>query len=301
MSFLAMKKNPTGYLLFCLASLFVFNSVAYAQTKTGHEGWYQVEMIVFARKNDVGQEHWPSNIKLRYPNNWVELKDPNAISGPNATNSTDAQTAAANTTIDLTKDAFYLLPQNERQLNAEAQKLARNSHFDVLFHQAWRQIIGHKSTAKNIIISGGKQFGQYQELEGTISLSVATYLKLQTNLWFSQFDVNIGQEQTIQWPEIPVRPNYTKLTDLALDADVDLTQALAKENNAWNNGETVATDVSTTDGSTTEPQDGFMTRQIILVKQARDMRSNEVHYVDHPVVGIILKVIPYTANTNAIP
>ncbi len=231
---------------------------------------------------------------MRYPNNWVELKDPNTASiteNPNGDPTiTGEQNATANNTIDLTTDAFYLLPQNERQLNAEAKKLTNGSRFEVLFHQAWRQVIGHKNNAKNIIINGGKQFGQHQELEGTISLSVATYLKLQTNLWFSQFDVNIGQEQTIPWPEIPVRPNYKKFTDptLTLDTDADLTQALAKENNTWSNN----------NSSTTESQEAFVTRQIILVKQARDMRSNEVHYVDHPVVGIILKVTPYTTSSS---
>lgn len=299
MNYFLIKKSQLACLLFCIAHLIAFSATIQAQTNTGHEGWYQVEMIVFVRKTDLGQEHWPSNIKLRYPNNWVELKDPNVTSasgtmtsgtmnsGENPTGAiADTQTAATNTAIDLTKEEFYLLPSSERQLNAEATKLVRDSRFEVVFHQAWRQVIGHKNQAKNIIITGGKQFGQHQELEGTINLSVATYLKLQTNLWFSQFDVNIGQEQTIPWPEIPVRPNYNKFTNsgLTLDADVELAQALAKENNSWNNGD-----------STINPaeQDAFVTRQIILVKQARDMRSDELHYVDHPVVGIIIKVTPY--------
>lgn len=292
MSYLLMTNNKTRQLLFCLISLLAFSSLSYAQTNAGHEGWYQVEMIVFARKNDTGQEHWPSNISLRYPNNLVELKDPNAHN-TNESSISEAAASTAQTAIDLTKEAFYLLPKNERQLNAEAQKLTRDARFEVLFHQAWRQVIGHKNNAQNIIINAGKQFGQHQELEGTINLSVATYLKLQTNLWFSQFDVNIGQEQTTQWPTIPVRPNYSKPTDsvLSLDAEVDFSQVLAKEKNAW----------TTNENSTADAQDAFVTRQIILVKQARDMRSNEVHYVDHPVVGIIIKITPYQATSSISP
>src|SRR5690606_6373233 len=45
---------------------------SYAQTS--HYRWYQVEMIVFARHAENYQEHWPNNIKLSYPLNWVELK-----------------------------------------------------------------------------------------------------------------------------------------------------------------------------------------------------------------------------------
>ena len=119
-----------------------------AQSGT-HEGWYQVEMIVVARKDDAGQEHWPSNIKLRYPAKWVELKDPTAADA-NAINNSNASSATP--AVDLTKEAFYLLPTNERQLNAQAQKLQRSPGFEVLFHNAWRQVITNKKSSKAILI-----------------------------------------------------------------------------------------------------------------------------------------------------
>lgn len=297
MSSIFAKNVKTVCLWFTTISLLSASGITHAQ-QSNHEGWYQVEMIVFARNDDAGQEHWPSNITLRYPNNWVELKDPNAtqpiaesVTDPAISNSVDL----AETTIDLTKESFYWLPENEQQLNNEAKKLMRDSRFELLFHQAWRQIIGHKNTAKSIIINGGKTYGKYQSLEGTITLSVATYLKLQTNLWFSQFDINIGQEQKVLWPNIPLRPNYTEPTKdaLTLEPDVDITEALEKENNQWSDdSELLATE---------DEKDDYVTRQIILIKQARDMRSNEVHYVDHPVVGIIIKVVPYSATASATP
>lgn len=251
-----------------------------AQTRT-HEGWYQVEMIVVARKDDAGQEHWPSNIKLRYPGDWVELKDPTAA-GANTANSN------APSAVDLTKEAFYLLPASERQLNVQAQKLQRSARFEVLFHNAWRQIITNKKSSKAIIIHGGQTYGQHQALEGSIRLSVATYLELQTNLWLAQFDVNVGQEITQPWPTIPVRPNYaaTAMSNLSLDSDLELEQALTNENTQWSNG--------SFDANAAVPEtDNFVTRQIILLQQERDMRSNEVHYIDHPALNVIIQVTPY--------
>jgi hypothetical protein len=253
-----------------------------AQTKPGsHEGWYQVELIVFARKNDTGQEHWPSNIKLRYPNDWVELKEINS---------------EENSSIDLTREAFYRLPANERQLNAQAQKLERNSRFQVLFHNAWRQVITNEKAAKSILIQGGQTFGQHQELEGSIRLSVATYLKLQTNLWYSQFDLNVGQEQTRQWPLLPQQPNQlttTPIAGLSLDSSMEFEQALAAENQQWEDSG------FNSPGNDTAPANNYLTRQIILLQQARDMRSSEIHYIDHPVVGVIIQVTPYPA--QAVP
>lgn len=260
-----------------LVALIVMSSSVNAQQATpNHEGWYQVEMIVFARKEDTSQEHWPSNIKLRYPGDWVELKDP----------------SASDTKVDLTKEAFYRLPTSERQLNAQAQKLERNGRFELLFHNAWRQIITNKKSAKAILISGGPVFGQHQALEGSIRLSVATYLELQTNLWFAQFDVNVGQEVNQTWPALPLRPNYPAAgaNTLSLDANKELDQALAIENQQGSQGNI---DSNTATGSPENTAPEYITRRVVLLQQERDMRSNEIHYIDHPIVGIIVQVTPY--------
>lgn len=274
------------YYFMSLATLLLTSFPAQAQQKTAsHEGWYQVEMIVLARKDDTGQEHWPSNIKLRYPGDWVELKDPNVA--PNGIDNSGTDSAATST-IDLTKEAFYLLPASERHLNAQAQKLQRSPRFEVLFHNAWRQIITNKKASKAIIINGGQTFGQHQTLEGSIRLSVATYLELQTNLWFSQFDVNVGQEVTQPWPEIPMRPNYASTTtkNLSLDSDLELDQALANENAQWSNG-------GFDPNAPAAEAENFVTKKIILLQQERDMRSSEVHYIDHPALNVIIQVTPY--------
>ena len=265
--------------------------LCHAQTKT-HEGWYQVEMIVVARKDDTGQEHWPNNIKLRYPAKWVELKDPSA---EDINTTDDNNSSSVSTAVDLTKEAFYLLPANERQLNIQAQKLQRSPKFEVLFHNAWRQIITNKKASTAILIHGGQTFGQHQALEGSIRLSVATYLQLQTNLWFAQYDLNVGQEITQVWPEIPLRPNYTTTTahNFSLDSDVEaeLEQALASENTQWESNDFGQS-------ASTPELDSFVTRQIILLQEEREMRSSEVHYIDHPVLNVIIQITPYSAEQS---
>lgn len=254
-----------------LAALLMSGYLHAQQAIPNHEGWYQVELIVFARKEDSSGEHWPSNIKLRYPADWVELKDP----------------ASSDTKVDLTREAFYQLPANERQLNIQAQKLERNNRFELLFHSAWRQIITNKKSSKAILISGGPTFGQHRALEGSIRLSVATYLELQTNLWLSQFDLNVGQEVTRTWPVIPMRPNYsTGGNSLSLDDDLD--QALANENKQWDTNNSNAA-LASSENSAPE----YITRQIILLQQERDMRSSEINYIDHPVLGVIVQITPY--------
>lgn len=256
-------------ILLAVGTLFgISNANAQTTSNTAlnnHEGWYQVEMIVFARKDDAGQEHWPSNIKLRYPGNWVELK-------------------SSGTGNDTTKEQFYLLPANERVLNAQAQKLQRSGRSEVLFHNAWRQVITNKNNAKAILITGGQTYGKHQSLEGSIRLSVATYLELQTNLWFAQFENNTGQEDARQWPEIPLSPNKIAVSANALSAESEMELEQALENDK---AQLLDSSSSTATGNS------FVTRNIILLQQERDMRSSEIHYIDHPVVGIIIQVTPY--------
>ena len=114
---------------------------------------------------------------------------------------------------------------------------------------------------------------------------------MQTNLWYSQFDLDVGQEQARQWPELPKQPNVlaTPIAGLSLDSSLELEQALALENQQWNNN------VFNTAENTNDLAVGtnYVTRQIILLQQARDMRSSEIHYIDHPVVGIIVQITPY--------
>lgn len=270
-AFLLLRKSHLmrTIILLAVCTLFgVANASAQSTSNTtlnNHEGWYQVEMIVFARKDDADQEHWPSNIKLRYPGNWVELKN-------------------SGTGIDTTKEQFYILPANERMLNAQAQKLQRSGRSEVLFHNAWRQVITNKNNAKAILINGGQTFGKHQSLEGSIRLSVATYLELQTNLWFAQFENNTGQEITRQWPEIPLSPNKLTVSANALSAESEMELEQALENDK---AQQIDSSSSTATGNP------FVTRNIILLQQERDMRSSEIHYIDHPVVGIIIQVTPY--------
>ncbi len=151
-------------LLIPLALLASFSHSVLA--KANHEGWYQVEMIIFARQNPTTQETWPKDIKLRYPNNWVELKDPNSsLTAPPSSDATpEASNTAGNpaataiteavppTPVDLTREAYWQLPTNEFVLSEQVRRLQQNPHYQVLFHQAWRQVITNRKAATNILI-----------------------------------------------------------------------------------------------------------------------------------------------------
>jgi Peptidoglycan-binding protein, CsiV len=233
------------------------------QTPPKHDGWYKVEIIIFAKNDYQGMEQFPTNIQLTYPSNWLEFIDPTQAATINA--------------ADAAK-AVYLLTEKDLELHSQAQKFARSSRYKLLFHRAWRQYITSKEKSSGLLINAGQQYDQHHELEGSITLSVATYLQLKTNLWLTQFepykheDIIAPQEaletQTPnipQWPKLPTPPNILATQAAQLAAGVPLAL---------------------------EPEQQFMPKRIVLMQEERDMRSNEVHYIDHPVLGIVIKIRP---------
>jgi len=220
--------------ILCLLLLVLMANSTYAQTETDsppqtHEKLYQIELIIFARTESNPQEYWPHDLKLGYPENLYSLN-------PQGN----------------TPEGFLPVPTNERLLAPQAATLARSGSYTLLYHQAWRQMIYGRKT--NLAISGGKTVGDHQELEGSIALSVGQYLKIQTNLWLTQFAV-AGTNITETWPELPQLPN--------------------------------------SGFSDTQKNSDFLIKRIVKISQERSMRSNEIHYIDHPLLGIIIKIVPY--------
>jgi hypothetical protein len=264
------------------------NGLAQNQTNTtsDFQGWYQVELIVFTRNNPSLQEHFPTNIQLYYPSIFQTLKDPNAPALAPVNSSdvsfSDASTPIAPTempTIDFNSQAFYLLPADMRSLNFHAKKFTNSSEYQLLFHQAWRQIIRDKNQAEWILIDNHRTQANAPLLSGTIRLSVANYLRAETRLWLAEFEPKIDDTPS-PWPEIPENPELIQQTE---SQSVDMLTA-----------ETESDRQADAESNSTLSEPAFRTKRIILLKEKAEMRSNEVNYIDHPIVGVIIKITPFT-------
>lgn len=124
---------------------------------------FEIELIIFERLHGMerSSEGWPAAPRLRYPERWVDF---NATEG----------------------DTPFLQPA-ATQLNDKVAALARNGDTQILFHKAWRQVLQLRRNSPAILISGGERVGDISRLGGTVTLSVARYLHLSTNLWLSNF------------------------------------------------------------------------------------------------------------------
>jgi hypothetical protein len=246
-------------------------------------------------------------VQLRYPSRWQELKDPSAAEAPEEAPATEPDSGDRRTQRDssepfdpllprlvrmpdLAHDAYYLLPESDRQLKRHADALQRDSRYRVLFHQSWRQPVLEQTLAPALLISGGDAYGSHYELEGSILLYLSRFLHLQTQLWFSEFEVNYGQRPDA-WPILPLHPAQVQApAPESITATGDALSGFTLGTaDTWNIdlGSSYLSDVPSSLG---EP---YLPKRIVTLQQSRRMRSDELHYIDHPLIGLIVQITPY--------
>ncbi|WP_041523463.1 CsiV family protein [Gilvimarinus agarilyticus] len=254
------------------------------------EGWYQIEMIVYSRPPQNSVEQWPKNIELNYPLNWQQLYDPDAPA-------TQIGNAAApeDAAVDLDRTPFYKLPRDARNLNSVSDRLNAQPGFNVLFHEAWRQIVVGEDRAPSVLVYGGESYGEHNELEGSVNINVSRYLHIKTNLWVSQFQTNAGQSRN-QWPLLPQQPQKRIAQQAQSEQDDNF---FGRSSGSFSESGTGTNSLVFNDTNLNSALGDFfaapyVTREIITMAQTRRMRSDELHFLDHPRMGVLIKVLPYT-------
>ncbi len=260
--------------------------------------WYNVEIIIFERKSRGSQgassEVWPKNIALAYPPNVRSLKvRKEKATKLNADDTASHKEKSLEEHLDTL--SFSVLPGKERTLNSKAASLNANRETRVLFHETWRQPMTKETDTPSIIIQGGELFGENQELAGSLSISISRYLHLKTNIWFSEFETNYGQKKE-HWPPLPIPPNKIpkiekralSFTSFSLDAPKNYDLPL----NDFSLSTNMTQDHSYFQGTSDISDTPFLTKNVVLLKQKRRMRSSELHYIDHPKIGLLIRLTP---------
>jgi len=182
-------------------------------------------------------------------------------------------------------------------LNKEAKLLGRDRYTRILFHEVWRQPIVNQKNAPSIVISGGDLFDKNHELEGSISLYVSRYLHIHTNLWLTDFEANFGQDLG-HWPILPIPPTYVNV-DAVENLLSSQQPAPANEWNVKFGQQNIDLNSDSANSNlligfnASEEQRPYVARNIVTMKQKRRMRSGELHYIDHPKLGILVIVNKY--------
>ena len=238
----------------------LFITVASSQSaaiESEENPWYEVNMVIFSLStNSMGSESWqdPELLDLRFPS----------------------------TTINMDKDspmglAFSLRSPSDKDFRQSLSRIKNSPNYTVLVEKSWLQPGYDKRDALPILIQGGEKFGdkesgEYYALEGTITLSLSRYLHFQANLWFSEYEMR--SIATDSWWN-------------------DTEQALPTNDNMIGSDilshETIPMSAPNPDEQITR----LRAVKTVVMNESRRMRSGELHYLDHPLFGILVKVNTY--------
>jgi|GEM_PF-905990 len=232
--------------------------------------------------------------------------------------------------ITFTPEPPFIKLNDEKGLQDTAKRLRNARNYRVLFHESWRQPLQSLNKSPAILIKGGDKFDDKYALNGAITLGVGRYLHAKANLWLTQFEANFGQEIG-EWPALPKPPSqnvFTEqvrnettdslLTSSNLDKQTNLTHHSQPQkqtrfddtdvelnlDNGFKSESFKNTDITFTHNTLshtltdTLPIDNIINERYIIknittLNQTRRMRSNEIHYIDHPKLGVIINMTRY--------
>jgi len=199
--------------------------------------------------------------------------------------------AAPEELLPKTPTAFTLLPGSELEFRGKAAYMQRTGRYRTLFHETWVQPIASESSALPIIIDRSGDAEDWPRLQGSIKFHLSRYLHLETNLWLNTAGDYLPQDW--QMPAAPLGPQ-----SLTIIYPPEPEPEPVVEPEPIESGFYTPINIDSTDHGENEllepPGPIYPWRHAIALQQKRKMRSTELHYIDHPMLGVVVKITPLT-------
>jgi len=223
--------------------------------------YYDVEIVVIENLSEEqkNSENWPLQVNLTLPDKTVQLGE--AVNKEWLPQEADI------------KSSYKVLRSKTYQLKNEVEKISESKTQRVIFHTAWRQ----PGLDKN--------------------LSLPIYFKREIPAAPPVEDANIASENDEFTPTS--NPNKNDATSSILEGIIRVTLARYLHLEAELTFRDTPPPIVRSDNpfsilDNENKRDKVKQQGVIHLKQdRRRIRSNELHYLDHPVLGILVKMTPY--------
>jgi hypothetical protein len=294
--------------------------------------WYRVELLVVGHNSGDLAESWDPLPQLAYPDASRFLLEPGAAkqrlhehdangetdaygrqtltrnsdgggaSSPNAAAVTSPgnpdtaggpATQAAQDIYPRLPTPFVTLPASQLEFRGKASYMQRTAQYRTLFHEAWVQPMRSESDTLSIILDRSGDTGDWPELQGSVKLYLSRYLHLETNLWLNTQGSYFNNEWRMPAP--PLGPPSVIIEQPAAPEPVPPVNEVTV---IMSDGTPVTGALSDEPGAgpdAVDPAPVYPFRHAVLMQQKRRMRSGEIHYLDHPMFGVIVKITPMEA------
>ncbi len=222
------------------------------------------------------------------------------------------------------------LSADELTLDEAANKLNRSRGVEVLFHSGWTQSVPARGNGEPIEIEAGEVYSdgasgtQQFRLSGTITVTLGRYLHVRPTLFYTPEQKTsyptVGQTQQSRTPGTAT--NEGSLGENQIVAQARAAAAAARGETP--SGVPEVRDLSSSAGSSDRSAlDRIRDREIadqrsaeagpfgsqpypreqarpgyLRLDQSRRVRSGELHYLDHPELGVLVRITPVVADTR---
>ena len=286
-----------------LQCFFLTNALVFSSTVVSQERWFKIELSIFSNENSVDrlEEQWlAERTELSYPDGLRKLNKlsdlfltDSLLTGSLNTNSSEdfenerltseevqaqiraksiaeiGPSPATNGTgfkvFDFLREDFLQLPASESDFQQTNRTLERSPDHRLLFHGLWRQAVVQPEQSIPVYIEGGLAYGDHHELQGSLTIRFnenEDRVVIDANIWLTEFSILENQEN--QW-SLPTAPEEVQSS------------------------------------STADSELNYYPIHIYHMKQSREMRSTEFHYLDHPAMGLVILVEPHEIPSAPLP
>ena len=292
--------------------------------------WYRVELLVFSHEGSAAatSEAWDPRPPLDYPETFRFLRHPDreqanleawpgaesdiselgiqtitvpeppsgddepedrlaAEDIPAAGDVVDPNDAIAEEeeAIPLRPTPWIARPAGEREFRGKAAYLQRTGRYQPLFHETWLQPMASEADNIPIVIDRSGDQQSWPELQGSVRLYLSRYLHIETNLWLNTGGSYIPGSWAMAPP--PLGPASLIVIEPVLEEDE--SPVTAYSSSLFNDPAGLEQDPP----DANEPRGPVSPwRHAVALTEKRRMRSEEVHYLDHPMLGMVVKLTP---------
>jgi len=225
--------------------------------------YYDIEVVIIENLTDEAKnsEIWPLQVNLIQPERTVELGQ--AVMSEWLPDDVDLRAS------------YKVLSEKHYQLTDEVEKISKSKTHRVIFHTVWRQPGLDKKLALPIhfkreilaaFVASEDKNDPTQNTEATSSFEMTDNELMPSYILEGVLRVTLARYLHLE-AELTYQAKIPEITD------TDNPFAILDNENERNE---------------------MQKQGVIHLKQKRHrIRSNELHYVDHPVLGILIQITPY--------
>jgi hypothetical protein len=157
-----------------------------------------------------------------------------------------------------------LLAPDRLTMRQEAARIQGDRRYQVLWHGGWLQPIPARKAPAPMLLQTGHRSGERYQLEGFIDVTLGRYLHFHTRLFYSEPLLGAVPVQNPLTPAAAVSADTVDPADPYVQSDqAELASSLNPARPPY-----------------------------MVMEESRRVRSGELHYLDHPKLGVLVRIEP---------